>query len=399
MKRLLLAALVLQASCLPSLARAVSLSGIVLYKADYSGIPNNISETTQGNLRAQLWRTQSDPYWYGLGVWLGMPPDSLNSTPLNAPSLILEYPLNDGETAFTLLAEPGLDDEFDKFSLNLYFDGALAGAPGISVLFDKNAPPSGAEPTANRPDYLYSFLLEHQPGAKPQTFYDDGINRVTVAAASFLKQQQVSSDWNFDLMWPHKFGKSGEKDLIGMLKLLVGPSEGSSGTLAGGSGSGVAPAVTGLNTGASGGAPYVGNPAYGGGVPSGGGVPAASGLPADAGSNRPYQQPSRGTPPNTAAAAATADRETESTAGSTPAADPTPGATTPTAARTPSSKTGTGTPVRGTATPASTVPVKTPTRAAPIRVAPATAYHHPLMTPTPGRPRSTPTRRHDDDDE
>jgi hypothetical protein len=384
---------------------AASISGIVLYASDYSGIPNGIEETTQGNLRAQLWRSALGGAWFGLGVWQGLPPESLRVAPLSAPNFNVEIPLTEGENLFTLMGEPGLDDAYDKYAINLYFDGAINGPPGISVLIDRYAPPGGGAPTPNRPDYLYSLLLEHQPGATPQTYYDDGLERVTITAASFLPQPRFNPDWSFDLLSSNRFDSrgNGTKDYIGVLKVMVEPSidDGTGNANPGGGGARpVAPSGTGFGGGVGGGGGYGGDPGYGNaGIPAGGGVPSGANAPA-------YQQPRRETQQAAAHPTPPAQRA-EPTADATDATpEATEAATTPSAATTRTVTT--PTPPHGTVTPKTTAAAGTPTKApaskspaagtptakAPVARAPvaqAPAAQHALATPTPGKPhRSEP---------
>src|SRR2546426_1122582 len=101
MKRFICAVAVLSLFAAPAKTWAVSLSGLVLYAAHHDGFPNG-EGTEPGNLSAFLWHTAPGSHWYGLGVWQGLPPDSyLRLQPLNAPNLMLEFPLADGENDFT----------------------------------------------------------------------------------------------------------------------------------------------------------------------------------------------------------------------------------------------------------------------------------------------------------
>src|SRR5450759_3796037 len=76
----------------PTVGSAVSISGIVLYSADDFGAPNG-ALSHEGQLQAQLWRTALGGEWYGLGVWAGLPPQSLAVPALNGPDFMVEIPL------------------------------------------------------------------------------------------------------------------------------------------------------------------------------------------------------------------------------------------------------------------------------------------------------------------
>lgn len=265
---------------------AVSLSGIVLYASDDFGVPNGHS-TYDGQLSAQLWRTALGGQWHGLAVLPGLPPDSLRAGPLNARNFLIEIPLSEGENTFTLLGEPGTltrTDEYDRFTINLFFDGNVDGPPGISALFAKFAARTGSGVSQNRSDFHYNLWLQAQPEARPPLFHDDGIERVAVQAVAFLPPERFEGMADVDLVGARSFGKSGEPDFLGVLKLFVSYSEGANADEWAGAPSvqpGFAPPAP--AAGSAGG--WGGLPA---GVPPGGladpwaGQPAAQGLPAEA---------------------------------------------------------------------------------------------------------------------
>lgn len=384
MKRLAGAGLVIFLLLRAATGYAASISGIVLYAADDFGTPNGLATITDDQLTAQLWRTAVGGPWHGLGVWYGTPPECFAAPPLNGPNFMVELPLVEGENVFTLVGEPGAltrTDDYLRFTVNLYFDGNIQGAPGISVIFDRHAPPGGGPVAANRSDYIYSLLLERQSPGQPSTVYDDGIDRVAVTGASFLPPERFNAEWNFDFVGIQRFGKSGEKDFLGVLKLQVELSQGETGT-----GSGVAPKGIFPAGGGSGGA--VGAPGYGvpGGLPNAGygGLPQQNQPQAE-----PYaQQPARPTIVPTPRAEA-ADEIDEPTPGETAATTPEADATAGTGTATPR-KTGTGaattpTPGKtGTTSPKATGAAGTPTAAAPNT--------GPMGTPTSGAGRTPKAR-------
>ena len=212
---------------LPAPVSAVSISGIVLYTTDDFGTPNGFNTIDKGELQAQLWRTALGGEWHILGVWNGLPPQSLGTPPLNGPDFMVEIPLTDGENDFTLVGQPGANtrvDEYERFAINLYLDGALD-HPGISVLFPRNNSPAGSPTSPNRSDLLYSLAL-NQVKVAPQTTYDDGVVSVSVMAVSFLPGETFG---DFDLVSPQSLVPSGTNDLggidyVGALKVMVGPS-------------------------------------------------------------------------------------------------------------------------------------------------------------------------------
>ncbi len=383
-------------------AAAVSISGIVLYATDDFGTPNGRS-TYDDDLQAQLWRTGMGGLWHGLAVFQGLPPNCFASSPLNAPNFSVEIPLGEGENVFTLIGEPGpltRTDEYERFAINIYFDGNTEAAPGLSGLFPKNTPFEGGGVIENRSDYVYTLSLQRVPGQHPPLIYNDGIDEVRVTVASFLPQERVDEHWNFDFVGPQSMKKSGTADFIGLLKLNVQPAPGlvNAGRApkaivpAGGTGS----AGAGLPSG------YGGVPAGYGGVPGTGDLPAAHGPGTGVGNGldaasarshpaaremttvRPTTAPESGEE-HTPEAVTTPDTAPEPTADTTP---PETSARTPEG--TPSARTGTvhpaGTPTPGT--PGPTVPAtpgKTPRVSGLAGTATAAvAKLLGITTPTPG---------------
>jgi len=232
----------------PAPVSAASISGIVLYSTDDFGTPNGYNTIDKNEVQAQLWRTTIGGEYYVLGVWTGLPPQAFAAPPLNAPDAMVEIPLADGENDFTLVGQPGpqtATDEYERFAINLYFDGALD-HPGISVLFPKNNSPSGSPTSPNRSDRIYSLAL-NQVNAPPQTTYDDGVVSVSIMGVSFLAPEAYGAD--VDLVSPQRLVPSGASDpngsdYIGVLKVMVGPSSnptGDSGLAPGAQGAGIIP--------------------------------------------------------------------------------------------------------------------------------------------------------------
>ncbi len=206
----------------PALTRAVSLSGILLYSTDDFGNPSGWDETTESFAHKQLWRTRVGGIWHALGVFAGLPPESLGRRPLNAPDFTLELPLYDGENVFTLLGEPTAvtaGDDFLRFALNLYLDGVTE-YPGISVLFSRDGPPSGELPAPNPSGYLFALSLEPMAQGTSSWVYEDGTVRVSVSGVSFLSSETVLP---VDLMSPHAVAPSGHHDWFGVLTIRVEP--------------------------------------------------------------------------------------------------------------------------------------------------------------------------------
>jgi hypothetical protein len=211
----------------PAAGSAVTISGIVLYATDDFGNPNGFNTLARDELQAQLWRTALGGDWHVLGVWSGLPPQSLSVPPLNGPDAMIEIPLAEGETDFTILGQPAgntRDDTYDRFAINLYFDDVYD-HPGISVLFMRNNSPSGSPTTPNRSDRLYSLGLS-QVKFTPQSTYDDGIDTVSVTAVSFLPPETFGLD--VDLVSAQAIMPSGPNDpngsdFVGVLKITVEP--------------------------------------------------------------------------------------------------------------------------------------------------------------------------------
>lgn len=225
MRRLILATLAASWLAVPAAAPAVSISGILVYSTDDFGNPNGWDPVNERYVHGQLWRTMLAGAWYGLGVLEGLPPQSFAGQPLNAPDFSVEIPLSEGENDFTLLGEPGPlteTDQYDRFVLNLYFDGMLD-RPGISVLFPRNAARAGSSPTLNRSEHMYALSLA-EVKVLPQASYSDGADTVTVSAVSFLPPQSIRAD--VDMVSPGAPLPNGSSDWVGVLKLMV---EGSSG--------------------------------------------------------------------------------------------------------------------------------------------------------------------------
>ncbi len=204
----------------PAAAPALSISGIMIYSTDDFGNPNGWDDVNQQYVHGQLWRTRLGGIWYGLGVLSGLPPQSLAVPPLNAPDFSVEIPLVEGENDFTLVGEPGPlteTDSYERFALNLYFDGVLD-HPGISVLFPRRASRGGDPPTPNRSETLYALSLAPVQVA-PETTYSDGTDTVSVTAVTFLPPQSFGAD--VDLVSPEAPVANGNSDWIGVLKINV----------------------------------------------------------------------------------------------------------------------------------------------------------------------------------
>jgi hypothetical protein len=245
--------------------RAVSISGIMIYATDDFGNPNGY-ESYNGVFQAQMWRTLVNPgiEWYGLGITSGLPPKSVDGAFLNFPDFSVDLPLDEGENYFTLFAEPGPlteTDEYQRFLVNVYFDGNMED-PGISVLFPRFAEPDGTTVTPARPndDQKWGFNLQRLTSTF-QSFYDDGAYRVSVLRASLLPPVRASI--SVDRLTSHSLTPGGvDADWIGTLVLTVEPSESF------GAGGGVPAPASGSGTGTGraagfGGAGGVGgNPGY-----------------------------------------------------------------------------------------------------------------------------------------
>lgn len=385
-------------------ASAASISGIMVYSADDFGTPNGFETFDRPEApQMHMWRTWAAGIWHGLAVYQGLPPQSLTgrARPLNAGNFSVDIPLIEGENFFTIVGEPGpitATDSYDGFVVNLYFDGGL-NTPGISVLFPRYGAEEGAPVRANRSPYIYSFDVtlaqQRSPGIDDTGLdvYDDGIDRVTVTAASFLPEDRFVS---IDLIGGQKFGKSGTSDFVGSLVVLVEPSEGGPGVDSvgggrggvGGAGSGGRP-----RTSVTGGPRVGGAPVLPSGPMAGGGVAgvADAALAAAAGAGRRADdgfewvsgdpvddddaaaEPEDGgdaaaepTPKDIASALRQWIAVEEGTP--TPAADDDAADVTPTPGQTPSTATpgkaaATATPAQaGTTTPAPATPTRTPTK-------------------------------------
>jgi hypothetical protein len=259
----------------PAVVSAASISGIVLYAADDFGNPNGF-RTLEGDLQAQLWRTALGGEWHILGVWAGLPPQSLSVAPLNGPNFMVEIPLTDGENDFTLLGQPGSNtrnDEYERYAINLYFDG-IVDRPGISVLFPKLNTPTGSPTSPNRSDKIYSLALNPVNVVPPPTTYDDGVVSVSVTAVSFLAPETYGLD--VDLVSAQRLAPSGANDpegsdYIGVLKVTVEASLNLGQPILGTGAAGGGGLADGIADGGAG--------ARHGGVPIGGGMPRLIGEP------------------------------------------------------------------------------------------------------------------------
>lgn len=242
-----------------------------------------------------MWRTYAAGKWHSLAVYEGLPPQSITGRPrpLNAGNFSVDIPLIDGENYFTIVGEPGpitATDSFQRFAVNLYFDGGL-NTPGVSVLFERYAPDEGGPTSPNRAQYLYSFdaipAAQRTSGVDDRGYdaYDDGFERVTVTGASFLPEDRFLS---IDLVGGQRFGQSGTSDFVGSLVVLVEPSEG--GPAIGGIGGG----GIGSGGGVGGGRTRTGLPGNSGGVA---GAPYIPGY-ANPGGDRPRQADPEGVAPS-----------------------------------------------------------------------------------------------------
>jgi len=223
--------------CCATQVGAATLSGVVVYTTDDFGTPSGIDTLDRPeNPETHLWRTLTAGKWFALGVYEGLPPRSISGRPrpLNVGNFAIDIPLLEGENFFTLVGEPGpitATDQYQRFAVNLYFDGGL-NRPGISVLFDRYAPAEGGATAANRSQYIYSFDVTtaevRSPGINDTGFdvYDDGFERISVTSASFLPEDHFIS---IDLVSGNSFKASGVSDYIGSIVVLVEPSAGESG--------------------------------------------------------------------------------------------------------------------------------------------------------------------------
>jgi hypothetical protein len=280
---------------LASPVRAVSISGILLYSTDDFGNPNGYENWASDQFQAQAWRTLSGPNMelYGLGVASGLPPESINEPFLNFPDFSVEVPLDEGENYFTFFAEPGpltATDDYQRFLVNLYFDGNVE-EPGVTVLFPRFAEPDGSPVTEARPNDDKWFGLNLQKATTPpNTYYDDGLHRVSVLRASLLSPERANI--SVDRVDSHALTAGDDGDWVGVLVVSVEPSESF------GAGGGVPPLG---RTGSGGGGGAVG----GGGAPAGG---SAGYIPPGAIGGQPVgAQPDRGVYDDSTASAGTAD--------------------------------------------------------------------------------------------
>lgn len=205
---LIAAALVLS---LPLAVEAANITGIMVFSTDDFGDPSGVaSEATKPESNLWLTSLQKD-VWYALGVFEGLPPDSVttrNPKMLNNPSTFgINIPLVEGDNYLTMVGQPGrttVGDEFARFAVNLYFDGRLD-IPGISVLFERYAPLDGGSTSRSRAQWIYSFGAKlfqvRVPGvddSEGYDSYDDGIVRVTVPAASMVYSRKVADFTSLD---------------------------------------------------------------------------------------------------------------------------------------------------------------------------------------------------------
>jgi hypothetical protein len=208
-------------------AQALSISGIMVYSTDDFGNPSGVNTAIQGQFDAHLWRTllRGGDIWHVLGVAEGLQSRGVDGPFLNFPDLTIDLPLDEGENYFTLFGEPGpltATDDYQRFSINLYFDGDET-KPGITVLIPRVADPDGssvAESRAND-DEVYALTLQ-KSGVPPQGYYDDGAYRVSVLRASFLPPERANL--SVDRMTPKGFAASGTSDWVGSLVVMVEPS-------------------------------------------------------------------------------------------------------------------------------------------------------------------------------
>jgi len=201
-------------------AYPLSVSGVVLYATDDLGNPSGWDEARQEFAPSQLWRTTSGGIWHGLGVFPGLPPDSLARPPLNAADFTVDIPLVEGANDFTVIGEPGgytAIDVFTAFALNLYLDGVVD-APAISVVFPRNAPLDGATPWPNQSTRLYGLSLEPAARGSAATYEDDAGFRMSVSRASFLPPEQSVS---VDLVSQSAPAPGGSSDWLGVVTIYL----------------------------------------------------------------------------------------------------------------------------------------------------------------------------------
>lgn len=201
MDRALLSALVAVAvsTALPVPARAVELTGAIIFSADANG----------DNLGGQIWNTSAvddSGHW---NLYLRQGATFINSG--NASLLEIDIPLLAGLHTFDLFGDSGYDMPY--YGLNLFFQGDDA-TPAISAML----PVGGAFATNLAPN---TFTLQGQGGP-------------TVPAASSLSAHfggwlvtLTSFTWNlpsagaFDLVSPYDLGANSHPDSFGSLSLQV----------------------------------------------------------------------------------------------------------------------------------------------------------------------------------
>jgi hypothetical protein len=204
-----------------SIAEAASITGIMIYSADWMGKPIGFDPETGNIERGQLWRTASHPMWYGLGVLRDFPPESLQGPLLNAGDFSVQIPLSEGEQDFTLVGEPGAlseNDGYTMFALSLFFDGNVD-RPGLSVVFSPRATRYGDAPQPNQSDILIAFPVV-MVSATASASYDDGSTKVTVNGVSFMPPHRFLATDLVSAFAPVP-SANGESDWIGVLSLRV----------------------------------------------------------------------------------------------------------------------------------------------------------------------------------
>jgi hypothetical protein len=350
-------------------APAVTLSGAMVYAARDFGEPNSWDPATETFKHGQLWRTAVGGDWFGLGILPGLPTDNVDEPLANGPDFRIQIPLGQGENDFTLLGEPSSltrTDEYDRFVLNLYFDGVLD-HPGISVLFSRSASRGGDAPAPVRYDTVYGLSVAPVQ-MKPEMSYSDGTDTVSVLAVSFLPPEK--SKWDYDKVSAHAPIPSsmdptfqgqgadglGGIDYSGVLKINVeGPS-----TAAIGMPGVAAPGNFGLVPGSAAVGPDLGG--YGAGP---GGLPqqpvvdgSARALPESGGTARRGDQLATGNTPSADATPESGQTPTPAETSAAAVLTPSPRSTAPTLTSRTAAPQGTPTPAAATAkpTPASTAP-------------------------------------------
>jgi hypothetical protein len=370
-------------------APAVTLSGAMVYAAHDFGEPNAWDLVTETFKHGQLWRTALGGDWYGLGILPGLPPDNSDEPLANGPDFRIQIPLGQGENDFTILGEPSVltrTDEYERFVINLYFDGVLD-HPGISVLFPRYGSRGGDAPAPDRYDTVYGLSVAPVQ-LKPEMSYSDGTDTVSVLAVSFLPPEKFGMDYDkvsAHVPVPSYMDKTtggagadgwGGIDYIGVLKINVeGPSVGPSGV------PGVAaPGAFGVVPGSA----AVGSD-LGGYRPVPGGLPQQPGVdggtrpvPDSSGTARRGDQLATGNTPSADATPESGQTPTPAETSAAAVLTPSPRSTAPTLTSRTAAPQGTPTPAAATAnpTPASTVP----TRAASAATAAGAAK--PAATPT-----------------